>query len=284
MTNGKYFYTHNIGDFAVETRFMPPEDIGIYVILKDEYLSNGMRLAKDRIANLFPPQYSQSLNRVLARFYREDGDFWVSDSLEKELAEFKDRGSTNSENAKKRWEKVRGAKASNAKSCESNASRTKSHAISCLTNNQEPITNNQVVSSTPLVNADGIDGRIAEQDPDMKEGLFTDEPPVPTQRKAVAVCPYEKIKALYAEILPELPQPVMLSAARKTAMKARWQDVFNEEGIKTEAEGIECFRNFFALVRQSKFLMGRTSKWKATLDWLMKQENFLKVCEQKYKD
>ena len=66
-------------------------------------------------------------------------------------------------------------------------------------------------------------------------------------------------------------------------MKARWQDVFNEEKITTEEEGLNCFRNFFGLVRQSKFLMGRTSKFKATLDWLMKQENFLKVCEGKYR-
>ena len=281
------YYSHNIGDFAAKTRFMSPEEIGIYVILKDEYLRCGMRLACDRIANMMPPGCEASLKRVLDRFFVVEDGFYVCEEFEKELSEYKEKASTNAENAKNGWEKRRKARKSKADLCESHATGMQvgceSHADGCLTNNHKPLTNNQVVSSTPNVNAEVIDGGVAEQDPDVKEGLFNDEPPVPTQRKAVATCPYEKIKALYGEVLPELAQPVMLSSARKSAMKARWQDVFNEEKITTEEEGLNCFRNFFGLVRQSKFLMGRTSKFKATLDWLMKQENFLKVCEGKYR-
>ena len=145
-----HFYTHNIGEFAAKTRFMSPEEIGIYVILKDEYLASGMRLACDRIANLMPPECEESLRKVLKRFFAEKDGFYVCDSFEQELAAFKEKGATNSENAKKRWarrrsesEQQQSACDSDAAECDSHATRTTSHATECLTNNHKPETNNQ---------------------------------------------------------------------------------------------------------------------------------------------
>ena len=153
-----HYYTHNIGEFAVETRFLSPEDIGVYVILKDEYFSTGMRLACDRIAELMPPECEASLKKVLARFFTLEDGFYVRAQWEKELAGFKDKGAINSENAKKRWAKRREADESQAKEsdsvatvCDSHATRTTLHAKSCLTNNQEPITNNQRIESTDVL-------------------------------------------------------------------------------------------------------------------------------------
>lgn len=278
-----FYYDHNIGDFAIETRGLTYELIGIYISLLDWYASTQKPITSDWLDVAYQGENKSKAIALLKAFFVKRDEGYVHLAIEKQIIAFEEMSRKRSEAGKKGGRRKK-ALPSAATECEETALASNSLANAFLTNNHKPLTNNQVVSSTPNVNDEVIDGGVAEQDPDVKEGLFNDEPPFPTQRKAVAVCPYEKIKALYAEILPELPQPVMLSAARKTAMKARWQDVFNEEGIKTEAEGIECFRNFFALVRQSKFLMGRTSKWKATLDWLMKQENFLKVCEQKYKD
>lgn len=155
-----HYYTHNIGEFAVETRFLSPEDIGVYVILKDEYFSTGMRLVCDRIAELMPPECEASLKKVLARFFTLEDGFYVRAQWEKELAGFKDKGAINSENAKKRWAKRREATESQAKEsdsvatvCDSHANRTSSHAKSCLTNNQKPITNNQRIESTDVLSA-----------------------------------------------------------------------------------------------------------------------------------
>lgn len=138
-----HYYTHNIGEFAAKTRFMSPEEIGIYVILKDEYLLSGMRLACDRIATLMPPECDGSLTRVLKRFFVEEDGFYVCREFDEELDNFKDRGSINAQNAKKRWEKRKQASDSDANVCEPHATCTDSHANECLTNNQEPITNNQ---------------------------------------------------------------------------------------------------------------------------------------------
>lgn len=140
-----HYYTHNIGQFAAETRFMTPEEVGVYVILKDEYYATGMRLACDRIANLMPPQCEGSLKRVLQRFFHEENGFYVNDAFEAELDSYKDKGSKNRENAKKRWEKKRSANESDANGCESHEIACGSDANGCLTNNQELITNNQIV-------------------------------------------------------------------------------------------------------------------------------------------
>lgn len=138
-----HYYTHNIGEFAAKTRFLTPEQIGIYVILKDEYFANGMRIACDRIANLMPLECETSLRIVLKRFFTERDGFYVCQEFDEELASFKDRGSINAENAKKRWAKKRVASELSANSCESHANVSEAHAKPCLTNNQEPITNNQ---------------------------------------------------------------------------------------------------------------------------------------------
>lgn len=145
-----HYYTHNIGEFAQKTRFMSPEEIGIYVILKDEYYANGMRIASDRIANLMPPGCESSLKRVLHRFFIEKEGFYECAEFDAELTAYKDKGSINSENAKKRWEKRRNASKSEPNGtngdtnvCESHTTRISSDANSCLTNNKELRTNNQ---------------------------------------------------------------------------------------------------------------------------------------------
>ena len=137
-----HYYTHNIGEFAAQTRFLSPEEIGIYVILKDEYFANGMRLACDRIANMMPPQCEESLKRVLKRFFVEEDGYYVSETFDQELASYQDKGAKNAENAKKRWAKQKKTCEPHADECDPDATASISHANRCLTNNQEPITNN----------------------------------------------------------------------------------------------------------------------------------------------
>ena len=172
------YYSHNIGDFAAKTRFMSPEEIGIYVILKDEYLRCGMRLACDRIANMMPPGCEASLKRVLDRFFVVEDGFYVCEEFEKELSEYKEKASTNAENAKNGWEKRRKARKSKADLCESHATGMQvgceSHADGCLTNNQEPITNNQEIdrdtrdkparpSKPKLVKPEGVSDQVFDE-------------------------------------------------------------------------------------------------------------------------
>lgn len=161
-----HYYTHNIGEFAAQTRFLTPEEIGIYVILKDEYFANGMRLACERIANVMPPQCEASLKRVLQRFFREENGFFVCDAFEKELDSYKGKGEKNRENAKKRWEKKRIECESNANLCDSHEVAYEVDANLCLTNNHKPLTNNHIKENkkkSDLVKPEGVEEELFDE-------------------------------------------------------------------------------------------------------------------------
>lgn len=92
--------------------------------------------------------------------------------------------------------------------------------------------------------------------------------------------PYQKIVALYHEILPNNPKVKVLTPARKAALRQRHlQDM--EEDLKTWGE-------YFGLVGRSAFLTGKTQPvngkrvFVADLEWITKQSNFAKIYEGKY--
>lgn len=102
-------------------------------------------------------------------------------------------------------------------------------------------------------------------------------------------CEPEKVRQLYNQILPELPECQILSKTRRTHIEARFRQLAKEEGFTTSKEVLDGFRIFFEGVKRSDFLMGRkdpgigrTRAFRADLDWLMKESNFIKVCEGKY--
>jgi len=91
--------------------------------------------------------------------------------------------------------------------------------------------------------------------------------------------PYQQIVELWTSTLPELPRPVKLSDARKKQIRARWLD---------ELPDIDAWRECFEYIRESKFLMGKVHgvngrpPFRATLQWVTKLENLLKIYEGDY--
>lgn len=104
-------------------------------------------------------------------------------------------------------------------------------------------------------------------------------------------CEPEKVRQIYNELLPELPECTMLTKTRRSHIEARFRQLAKEEGFTTSDEVLDGFRDFFTSVRSSPFLMGlkdpgkgRTKAFRANLDWLMTESNFVKVCEGRYFD
>jgi hypothetical protein len=102
----------------------------------------------------------------------------------------------------------------------------------------------------------------------------TDSDPPPAKN-----CPIAKIVALYHERLPELPKVEKITQTRAGLIRQRWR-----EDLPT----IEHWENFFAFVRESKFLMGKAAPsgtrppFVADLEWLVRPSNFAKIAEEKY--
>jgi hypothetical protein len=107
-----------------------------------------------------------------------------------------------------------------------------------------------------------------------------------SQRPPIPRCPTEKILERFHAHLPMLPQVVVLNAARKAALSARWREVVTADKMN-ETDGVEWFAWYWTHVSTSKFLTGRTNGhggrvWKADFDWLLKPANFAKTVEGNY--
>lgn len=98
--------------------------------------------------------------------------------------------------------------------------------------------------------------------------------------KKKAQVPHEEIIAAYHELLPTSPRIRDWTPARAAHLRARW----NEDAAR---QNLDYWRRLFAYVAESDFLTGRTSSpgrkpFTASLEWLVKAENFAKVREGRY--
>ena len=139
-----HFFEHNVGEFATITRFMTPTEVGIYVILRDEYLYNGVPLVYDRITSMFPVEYEGALKRVLNRCFVEKDGVFTCAAFDEMLEKYAAQAEKNRRNVQKRWEKARKTCKTDTTEYESNTTGTDSNTKTYLTKNQEPRTKNQI--------------------------------------------------------------------------------------------------------------------------------------------
>lgn len=108
--------------------------------------------------------------------------------------------------------------------------------------------------------------------------------------KALPDCPHQAVLALWAEVLPALPQhnASLWKGTRAAHLRARWRETAAEKGWASEVDGLEYLRRLFRYVGQSRFLTGRTPAaagrppFVAELAWLVSPENWAKTIEGKY--
>lgn len=100
-------------------------------------------------------------------------------------------------------------------------------------------------------------------------------------RRRPPPCPHQDIISLYHELLPMLPHVEQWTRARAVVLAARWRE-------DQDRQNLEWWRGYFTFVRDSKFLTGRSAPtngrppFRASLPWLTKLENLVKVAEDKY--
>lgn len=85
---------------------------------------------------------------------------------------------------------------------------------------------------------------------------------------------YQQIADMYNETCVSFPKCTALSESRKKAIKAR---------LKTYS--VSDFRKLFEKAQKSSFLKGKNnSSWSANFDWLIKDNNMVKVLDGNYDD
>lgn len=83
---------------------------------------------------------------------------------------------------------------------------------------------------------------------------------------------YQRIIDFFNERCTTLPKVKMLSEQRRKLIKGRVEDAGGESELLRVIE----------MVNDSDFLSGRSGKWSASFDWIMKKQNFLKIMEGNY--
>lgn len=88
--------------------------------------------------------------------------------------------------------------------------------------------------------------------------------------------PFAEILEHYKRLCPSLPMPSKLSSGRKTQIKARWCNDLHRNFDELDA--------FLKTVEESDFLTGRNGARDKPfgIDWIFKQQNFLKIQEGNY--
>lgn len=92
-------------------------------------------------------------------------------------------------------------------------------------------------------------------------------------------CPYDEIKDLYHEILPEFPEMRLWSPKRKSQVKARWEHSENTCHL-------DWWREYFEFVRGQKFLMQAAiekKRW-CDIEFLTNPNKFPKIIEGAYQE
>lgn len=88
-----------------------------------------------------------------------------------------------------------------------------------------------------------------------------------------------QIIAAYHEVLPDLPRVKVWTRRRAQALDARIRERCKDG---KPADTIGYWRSLFEQVAASPFLCGRSTDFRAHLEWLIKPENFAKVIEGRY--
>ena len=101
-------------------------------------------------------------------------------------------------------------------------------------------------------------------------------------KKKIPPCPHQEIVDAYHEALPASPQIRDWTKARAAHLQARWRE-------EPKRQNVDWWRRLFGYVAESDFLTGKSATpgrkpFTASLDWLLKPENFAKVREGRYHD
>ena len=135
------YYPHNIGDFAIETKYMTFEQKGIYVDLLDRYLSTGKPLATQWVAAIERLASDGAVKSVLTLCFEEKDGFYYHAGCEKLLADYAATVEKNRRNARSRSKRT--TETVEDQQFEASGHLVAAQSLATGVPNQEPITSNQ---------------------------------------------------------------------------------------------------------------------------------------------
>ena len=250
-----HYYQFNIGDYLSHTKHLDLMEDLAYRRLLDLYylherpLNSGIASVARQIGMR---DHENEVKSVLEEFFHLSDDGWINHRADKEIKHFHGKIDQAS----------RAGKASAER--RSNGGST----VVQPTNNQEPITNNQIKPS------------ICPPDGELE----------PAPIKKLPECNHKAVIELYHENLPTMRRVEVWTETRAGYLRQRWREVATELAQEKAIEAddvLNWWAEFFQSVGKSRFLTGRVNSkdgraFVADLEWILKPSNFAKIVEGKY--
>ena len=250
-----HYYQFNIGDYLSHTKHLDLMEDLAYRRLLDLYylherpLNSGIASVARQIGMR---DHENEVKSVLEEFFHLSDDGWINHRADKEIKHFHGKIDQAS----------RAGKASAER--RSNGGST----VVQPTNNQEPITNNQIKPS------------ICPPDGELE----------PAPIKKLPECNHKAVIELYHENLPTMRRVEVWNETRAGYLRQRWREVATELAQEKAIEAddvLNWWAEFFQSVGKSRFLTGRVNSkdgraFVADLEWILKPSNFAKIVEGKY--
>ena len=269
-------YQHNIKTFNNATRHLTRVERSLYRDLIELYYDTEQPLIAqikklERLVIAQTEEEKEALRYVLDEFFYLTGDVYTHTFCDEVIEAYKNNTSAKAAagkaSAAARKKKAEELKAARAKQNEQNSTPVQQPLDECSTNQKPETRNQKPISNTTHTSisseSDQCGGEVLE-----------------FSKKTQSVIPYQKIIECYQRILPSLPRVAKLSDARKSKIKARWNN---------DLPDLDEWAKYFMAVSKSDFLMGRASAgpnrskpFQADIDFLISEANMIKVIEGKY--
>lgn len=254
-----HFYQFHIGDYKAATAHLTNEQDLAYRRLIDLYYDTENAIKNDL------PWLSRRLRLnaevievVLQDFFKLDGDVWLHERCQAEIAKFANYIEKQKHNGRL------GGRPKNPPLSDGIPTAkplpTQTEPKKSLTNNHKPIPINQ--DNTVIRSPNG----------------------------ELVQCDHKAIISLYHETLPTLRRVEVWNDTRSGYLRQRWREVAQELSAEKPADNaamMKWWRDFFEYVGKSKFLTGKTNDksgrtFTADLEWMLRPSNFAKIVEGKY--
>jgi uncharacterized protein YdaU (DUF1376 family) len=251
-----HFYQFHIGDYKSHTHHLSPmEDLAYRRLLDHYYLHEVPIKQRDIARQIGLRDFEQEVLTVLDEFFVSTENGFINPRADEEINKYRKFSEDGKKGAAKRWHKDTNGEAISPP-----------NATPIATNNQEPITNNQI--NTYICPPDGE----------------------PEPSKKLPECDHKAVIELYHQNLPTMRRVEVWNETRAGYLRQRWREVAAElaqEKNITASDVLAWWGEFFKSVGKSRFLTGKVNSkdgraFVADLEWILKPSNFAKIVEGKY--
>ena len=244
-----HYYQHHIGDFIKATARLSDTQSMAYLRLLWMYYDSEKPLKPDTKVLAFQIGATvEETELLLESFFWLAENGWHHTRCDQEIAEYRSFLDKKSNAGKASAERRKNTRSTGVEQVLDSSSTGEQLTTNQLTNNQS---------------------KEAKASPDLGKP------------KSAPACPVAEIVEMYNTMLPMLPAVSVVNDSRKRAIAARWREVVTTEKMDRQ-QGLEFFQWFFKMVKDSKFLTGKTKDWKADLDFLFNPSKFPRIVEGAY--